>query len=83
MLYIFILFLAAKVTTIYGNHKLIWRFIRHLYLIKPFLVPFKPFFDAKARSQEFKLPPSNSNFYKLLDTQLVQNLDQFTVEWLI
>ena len=83
MLYIFILFLAAKVTTIYGNHKLIWSLIRLLYLIKPFLVPFKPFFYAKARSQELKLPLSNSNLYKLLDTQLVQNLNQFTVEWLI
>ena len=82
MLYIFILFLAAKVTTIYGNHKLIWSLIPLLYLIKPFLVPFKPFFDAKARSQEFKLPPSYPYLYKL-DTQLVQNLDQFTVEWLI
>ena len=78
MLYIFILFLAAKVTTIYGNHKLIKSFIRLLYLIKPFLVPFKP----KARSQESKLLSSYSNLYKL-DTQLVQNLDQFTVEWLI
>ena len=83
MLYIFILFLAAKVTTIYGNHKLIRCFIRLLYLIKPFLVPFKPFSYAKARSLEIKLPPSNSNLYKLLDTQLVQNLNQFTVEWLI
>lgn len=81
MLYIFILFLAAKVTTIYGNHKLIKSFIRLLYLIKPFLVPFKPFSYAKARSQESKLS-SYSNLYKL-DTQLVQNLDQFTVEWLI
>lgn len=81
MLYIFILFLAAKVTTIYGNHKLIKSFIRLLYLIKPFLVPFKPFSYAKARSQESKLP-SYSNLYKS-DTQLVQNLDEFTVEWLI
>ena len=75
MLYIFILFLAAKVTTIYGNHKLIKSFIRLLYLIKPFSY-------AKARSQESKLPSSYSNLY-ILDTQLVQNLDQFTVEWLI
>ncbi len=82
MLYIFILFLAAKVTTIYGNHKLIRCFIRLLYLIKPFLVPFKPFSYAKARSLEFKLLFSYPYLYKL-DTQLVQNLDQFTVEWLI
>lgn len=81
MLYIFILFLAAKVTTIYGSHKLIKSFIRLLYLIKPFLVPFKPFSYAKARSQESKLP-SSTPIYKL-DTQLVQNLDEFTVEWLI
>ena len=82
MLYIFILFLAAKVTTIYGNHKLIRCFIRLLYLIKPFLVPFKPFSYAKARSQKFKLLSSYPFLHKL-DTQLVQNLDQFTVEWLI
>ena len=82
MLYIFILFLAAKVTTIYGSHKLIKSFIRLLYLIKPFLVPFKPFSYAKARSQKFKLLSSYPYLHKL-DTQLVQNLDQFTVEWLI
>ena len=82
MLYIFILFLTAKVTTIYENHKLIRCFIRLLYLIKPFLVPFKPFSYAKARSLEFKLLSSYPYLYKL-DTQLVQNLDEFTVEWLI
>ena len=36
----------------------------------------------KARSQESKLLSSYPYLYKL-DTQLVQNLDEFTVEWLI
>ena len=36
----------------------------------------------KQESQEFKLLSSYPYLYKL-DTQLVQNLDQFTVEWLI
>lgn len=82
MLYIFILFLAAKVTTIYGNHKLIKSFIRLLYLIKPFLVPFKPFSYEKQEARSPNSPLLTFYHYKL-DTQLVQNLDQFTVEWLI
>ena len=75
MLYIFILFLAAKVTTIYGNCKFFGSFICILLRFKTFLVPFKPFLPL---IHLLLVMPMMA-----LDAQLIQYLDELAVEWLV
>ena len=75
-------FPAAKVTIIYENRKFFCGFIRFLYLIKTRLYRLRQFSNWESF---FRIP--NRLFAilnpSLLDTQLVENLDELAVERLV